>query len=139
MYRLKNIILGLGLGLVFASLININVQSKNITNDFIIKEAAKNGLIVIDPKDIINKNVDLVNINSIYKEDEGIDIEINIEKEFNLNDIAGILFNKELIDNKQEFIDYINDFNKKIQCGVFYIKKGSSIEEIINIITNQDG
>ncbi|MCK9216538.1 MAG: hypothetical protein M0P77_01265 [Firmicutes bacterium] len=135
MYRIKNIILGLGLGLVMASLININVQNKRITDDFIIKEAAKKGLLIIDPKDLINKSIDLENISDTREEES---VKIVIEEKCGLHELTDVLFKSELIDDKQEFINYIKNFDKSIKCGSFSIKKGSTIDEIVNIITNQD-
>ncbi len=136
MFRLKNIIFGFGLGLVMSSLININVQNKSITDDFIAKEASKKGLLVIDPKDLINKNIDLEDLSNNYSEEENI--EIIIEEDYDLNKLADVFSKNELILDKQEFIDYIKRCNKDIQYGLFSIKKGSKIDEIVNIITNPD-
>lgn len=133
-YKFKNIILGLGLGLALASLININVQNKHLTEDIIIKEAIKKGLVVIDPKELINKNSELVSVESINKDE--INVEIIIEEKSNIFDTADLLLNKELIDNKEEFMDFMKNLNKSLQHGVFYIKKGANMEEIVNIITN---
>lgn len=135
MYKIKNIILGLGLGLVMASLININVQNRRITDDFIIKEAAKKGLLIIDPKDLINKSIDLESISDTHSEEN---VKIVIEKEYSLYELTDILFKSELIDDKQKFINHIKDYDKNFQCGSYIIKKGSTIDEIVNIITNQD-
>ncbi len=135
MYRLKNILLGLGLGLVLASLININVVNKNITNDFIVKAAIKNGLIVIDPKDIINKENELSNTNNTINVDKNDIIEIKIKEDHSIKDIADMLYNNGLIDDKDIFLDYFNNSSDQVKRGIFYIKKGLGIKEVINTIS----
>lgn len=138
MYNLKNIMLGFGLGLVLASLININIQNKNVTIDFIKSEALKKGLIVIDPKDVINKDTDLSSIDSDnHNNKDAVAIEVTIEKGYDSYKTADILLNSGLIEDKKMFIDCLNDCKKPnlIKHGVFFIKKGSSLEEIIDIIT----
>lgn len=140
MYNLKNIMLGFGLGLVLTSLININIQNKNVTIDFIKSEAQKKGLIIIDPKDIINKNIDIPidNDNVNHSKDDSIVVEVKIEKGFDSYKTADVLYYNGLIEDKKGFIECLSDCRKTdlIQYGVFSIKKGSSIEEIIDIITH---
>lgn len=142
MYNLKNIILGFGLGLVLASLININVNSRDVTIDFIKSEALKKGLILIDPKDVINKNIDFTDVNSNnYGDKKDNVVEIIVEEGSDCHKVADVLFNNELIKDKKEFINYLYERKKteNIQYGIFFIKEGSNMEEIANIITNANG
>ena len=139
MYNLKNVMLGFGLGLVLSSLININVQSKDVTIDFIKSEALKKGLIIVDPKDVINKSISLTDAKSDdYENREIVIVEVRIEKGFDSYKTADVLFNEGLIEDKKTFIDLLYECKKtnSIQCGVFFIQKGTGVEEIINIITN---
>lgn len=140
MYNLKNIMLGFGLGLIVTSLININIQNKNVTVDFIKSEAQKKGLIIVDPKDVINKSIDISIDNDSGSRDKNDStlVEVKIEKGFDSNKTADVLYYNGLIEDKKDFIERLSDCNKTdlIQYGVFFIKKGSSIEEIIDIITN---
>lgn len=140
-YNFKNVMLGFGLGLVLTSLININIQSKNVTIDFIKSEALKKGLIIIDPKDVINKNNDLSNIDSDnHHNKDTVVVEVKIEKDFDSYKTADALLNYGLIEDKKVFIDRLNNCKKTdlINHGIFFIEKGSTIEEIIDIITNSN-
>jgi len=53
-YNLKNIMLGLGIGLVLSSMINISAGSKELTLEEIKKEAQKHGLVVFSKEEIID-------------------------------------------------------------------------------------
>lgn len=140
MYNLKNVMLGFGLGLVLSSLININVQSKDVTIDFIKNEALKKGLIIVDPKDIINKNISLTDAKSDDNNNREIVFEVRIEEGFDSYKTADVLFDEGLIKDKKAFIDLLYECKKtnSIQCGVFFIQKGTGMKEIINIITNSN-
>mgnify|MGYP000903922426 CR=1 FL=1 len=54
-YDIKGIILGIGIGLVLSSIINININSRALTDDFIKAEASKRGFMIVNPKDLIDK------------------------------------------------------------------------------------
>ncbi|SHJ06333.1 hypothetical protein [Lutispora thermophila] len=155
-YDIKGIILGIGIGLVFSSIVNINMNQKAIDDDFIRAEASKRGFIILKPEDLIDKdriNEDIKTKEEIEgnmksneedenskKEDEEIsDEEISFEilKGYNSYDTAEVLLNSGLISDKDVFINRIRkrDKQRNIQTGVFIIKKGTSIDDIINIIT----
>ena len=53
------------------------------------------------------------------------------------NQIANILVSKGLVESKSEFIDKVVEMGveKKLKSGTFKIAKGSSLEEIVNIIS----
>ncbi|HOE56588.1 MAG TPA: hypothetical protein PLL98_01510 [Bacillota bacterium] len=53
-YHLKNIILGIGIGLVFSSMVNINVGFNELTVEEIKKEAEKHDLIILTREEFIN-------------------------------------------------------------------------------------
>lgn len=54
-YNLKNIMLGIGIGLIIASIANINKGDREMTVEEIRKEAQKHDLIVLTVDEIINK------------------------------------------------------------------------------------
>ncbi len=57
-FNIKNIVLGIGIGLVFSSMINIGTYGRELTVEEIKKEASKHNLIILDNEDIlINKSL----------------------------------------------------------------------------------
>lgn len=53
-YNLKNIALGIGIGLVISSVINISFGNREMTVEEIKKEAAKHNLIILTKEEILN-------------------------------------------------------------------------------------
>jgi hypothetical protein len=53
-YNLKNIVLGIGIGLVISSMINISISNRELTVEEIKKEAAKHNLIILTKEEILN-------------------------------------------------------------------------------------
>lgn len=53
-YSIKNISLGIGIGLIISSMININAGSRELTAEEIKKEAVKHDLIVFTREEILN-------------------------------------------------------------------------------------
>jgi rhodanese-related sulfurtransferase len=53
-YSLKNIMLGIGIGLVISSMVNLSAGSKELTAEEIKNEAAKHNLIVLTKEEILN-------------------------------------------------------------------------------------
>lgn len=135
-YSLKNICLGVGIGLIIASMANINMAPQKLTKDEIKKEAEQYNLIVIDKKDMINKETEQPK-DSIEQQNEQ-SVVIVIESGTNSEAIAEKLLNSKLIGSKQEFLNRLREVNKenKVQIGSFTIPIGSSLDKIIEIITS---
>ncbi|HQI15450.1 MAG TPA: endolytic transglycosylase MltG [Bacillota bacterium] len=129
-YNLKNIMLGLGIGLVLSSMINISAGSKELTLEEIKKEAQKHGLVVFSKEEIIDsQNKD--NTSLIEK------ITVEIKSGMNSESIAALLRQKGIIDNSGAFIDKLKKADKetKLKEGTYEIPKGAGYDEIISILT----
>jgi len=129
-YNLKNIMLGLGIGLVLSSMINISAGSKELTLEEIKKEAQKHGLVVFSKEEIIDsQNKD--NTSLIEK------ITVEIKSGMNSESIAALLQQKGIIDNSGAFIDKLKKADKetKLKEGTYEIPKGAGYDEIISILT----
>lgn len=135
-YSLKNICLGIGIGLILASMANINITPKKLTKEEIKREAEQYNLIVIDKKDMINKEPEQQKDSLEQQEEQSV--VIVIESGTNSEAIAEKLLNNKLIGTKQEFLYRLRELNKesKVQIGSFNIPVGSSLDKIIEIITS---
>jgi len=141
LYDIRGIMLGMGIGLVLSGIINININGKDLSDDYIKTEAIKRGFIVINPEDIINKEIK----NNEIKDDEKIDTEVSEKEEIKIEiikgsnsyDVAELLMKSGLILDAKEFLSRLKELDKerKIQYGVYIIKKGTSYNDIIDIIT----
>lgn len=137
-YSLKNIFLGIGIGLIIASMANINTAPKRLTIDEIKREAEQYNLIVINAQDMIKKQPE-ESEKPAPKESvtEAQNITIVIESGATSEGIAEKLLANSLISSKQEFLDRLRGLKKesKVQIGSFNIPKGSSLDKIIETIT----
>ncbi|MGB7606556.1 MAG: hypothetical protein WBL93_13885 [Lutisporaceae bacterium] len=135
-YSLKNICLGIGIGLILASMANINITPKKLTKEEIKREAEQYNLIVIDKKDMINKEPEQPKDSLEQQEEQSV--VIVIESGTNSEAIAEKLINNKLIGTKQDFLNRLRELNKesKVQIGSFNIPIGSSLDKIIEIITS---
>ena len=141
LHNIKGIILGIGIGLVLSSVININ--ERTLTDDYIKAEASKRGYMIVNPKDLITKektiegnyNSELIENKQSSKEIE--EIRFDIIKGYNSYETAKVLLDNGLIANKDEFLDRLHEKKKedKIQYGSFVLVKGLNYDEIIDIIT----
>ena len=75
--------------------------------------------------------------NEEVKETENVVINITIPSGSLPNEIANILVSNGLVESKSEFINKVVEMGveTKLKSGTFKIPKGSSIEEIVNIIS----
>lgn len=144
-YDAKAIILGIGIGLVISSIININIVGKTLTDDFIKVEASKRGFVIMDPKDLIDKEKTEDQNNNLgeskeMKEEKAENEEIKVEfiKGYNSYEAAEALLDKGIIIDKDGFINRLKERGKtdKIQYGSFILKRNLSYDDIIDIITN---
>lgn len=144
-YNLKNIFLGIGIGMILTSVLNISFGDKELTLQDIKNEAQKHNLIVISANDLIDKKGHSSNGENIISSKDNprtvdkVDnfAEVNIEKGSGSEKVAKILKDKELINDEATFINELVKQNKSniIQYGKYNIKKGIEIQELIKIIT----
>lgn len=77
---------------------------------------------------------------SVYSDDNIPEINITVifPEGISVTDKARILYESGLIDDQEKFLNIVNTYNleDKIGIGEFSIRKGSSLEEIINQISN---
>jgi len=140
-YNLKNIMLGIGIGLVFSSMINISIGSKELTVEEIKKEAEKHNLIVLSKEEIIN-NQPSPEESSIAPEAEAEEpgsaekIEVNITAGMSSESIADLLKEKGLVIDTKAFLKRIEELEKEnvLKVGKFLIPVNSDYDEIISII-----
>lgn len=150
-YSLKNICLGIGIGLILASMANISIAPRSLTEDEIRREAAKHNLMVVAAKDLINKQpeVDKEIQEQSKQEEQQKPVQptaeaaeqlsvITVKSGSTSESIAELLLNNKLIDNKQAFINRLKELKKesKLQIGTFKIPSGASKDRIIEIITS---
>lgn len=145
-YSIKNISLGIGIGLIIASVANISTTSTSLTEDEIRREAAKRNLIVMNAKDLIQKQPEQVKQNQEQAkpvepktpEKQEQTMVIVIESGTTSQGIAELLLSNKLIESKQTFLDRLSELKKesKLQIGTFKIPAGSSTDRIIEIITS---
>lgn len=144
-YSIKNICLGIGIGLVIASVANLGAAPKSMTVEELKTEAQKHNLIVMDAKELIQKQPDKDNETTEQtppatpqeNKEQGT-VQIVIKSGATSESIAQLLLEGKLIDNKQAFLDRLKELKKesKVQIGSFNVNKGSSIDQIIDTITS---
>lgn len=137
-YSIKNICLGIGIGLIITSIANISAAPKSLSKEQIINEANKYGLIVMDAKALIQKQPPKPETVQQDKPKQTESSTIAIESGNSSEDIAEKLISNKLIDNKQTFISKLKELNKenKVQIGTFKIQQGASLDEIIDTLTS---
>lgn len=146
-YSIKNICLGIGIGLVFSAIVNINTAPKSLTVEEIRSAAAKHNLIVMDAKDVIQKQpvqeapTSEAPIQNEPAKQDNLSQEqttvIVINSGTNADGIAELLISNKLIESKQAFLSRLTELEKesKLQIGTFQIPTGASMDKIIEIIT----
>ena len=149
-YSIKNICLGIGIGLVIASIANISAAPKSLSADEIKREAAKLGLIVMEPKDLIQKQPQesKEEHQQVNEPEQQTPAEqepsrqeqttvIVIKSGSSSESIAELLLSNKLIADKKVFLNRLTELNKesKLQIGTFKIPAGASVDKIIEIIT----
>jgi hypothetical protein len=141
-YNLKNIMLGIGIGLVVSSMINISIGSKELTVEEIKKEAEKHNLIVLSKEDIINNQSPAddsslspdTEIEHSTSEDK---VEVNIISGMSSENIADLLKEKGLVSDTKAFLARLEEVDKEnvLKVGSFEIPGNSDFDEIISILT----
>ncbi len=142
------VLLGFGIGILMTtSLFYFNpiIRYETLTEDEIKQKASELGMYelhsVID--DCEDKEVNLELNKSIQnKEDKALEeqdsiMDFEIKQGENTEIIIERLFEKGIIEDKDEFLDLVKKQNveKKFQYGKYKINKGISYNELLNIIT----
>ena len=132
------LVIGISIGLLLGSSINI-LANKNHNQDENKKQNEFDQKInnEIQNSDTDNKITSEERIKQDNKDTE-MYINIIIQNGFTSNKVADILYENELIFNKNDFLTLLRclDLSSKLRVGEKTIKKGSSMIEIIDIITN---
>jgi len=110
-YSLKNIMLGIGIGLVFSSMININMGNSELTAEEIKKEALKHNLIVLTKEEILsNQTPEAVEPSQTTpvpaatpSVNEG-KITVNVESGMSSESIANLLKESGIINDTKAFL-----------------------------------
>lgn len=158
-YSLKNIALGIGIGLVISSFANINAGQRQLTVEEFKREADRLGYYVVDMKEMIKKNSDANSTDQAKGEGQGGPaltpvatpvatpaptpevveiIEVRIKRGSVSDTVAEALLEKGLIENRKAFLNKLFAAKKSssLQYGRFLIPKGAAIEDIILILTS---
>ncbi|SHK44734.1 beta/alpha barrel domain-containing protein [Tepidibacter formicigenes] len=127
-------VIGFSIGLIVSSSINI-INNKNINKkepEVLNKQELLKNTIKEEKK---VKEIPKATVADKPKEEF---VTIIIENGYTSQKVADILYNDGLIQHKEDFLTLLKSLNlsSKIRVGEKTIKKGSSILEIINIITS---
>lgn len=146
-FNLKNIMLGIGIGLVISSMANINKDRGELTVEEIKREAEKHDLVVISIEDIIDKkekkespSVQAGEPKPAPTQEQVTDsqkIDISIENGMTSEKIADLLAEKGLIKEAKEFSKRVGELGveDRLKVGNYEITKGTGVDEIIKILT----
>lgn len=143
-YSLKNIVLGIGIGFVIASMANINADSRPMTVEEIKKEAGKHNLIILTAEQVINqqrtdqdKEPAAAPTPTSAPSRGNETVTIRIESGATSEQAADLLRNAGLIDDTRRFIERLGALGKdrRLQMGEFTIRKDIGMEELIEILT----
>lgn len=148
-YSIKNICLGIGIGLIIAAMANLNAASRTLSKNEIISQAQQYGLVIMDAKDYIikqpqNETAQPEPAKEPDKEERPQEqpktpatVVLEIKRGATSETIADQLLEKKLVKSKQTFLERLTERKKvnKLQVGSFEIPSGASIDQIIDIIT----
>ncbi len=159
-YNLKNILLGIGMGLIVAAVLNISADSREMTVEEIKKEAAKHNLIVLAQEEIMDSQspentpsptpsaeptptptaavtpTAAPSPTTAPPASEG-KITVDVKSGMSSEDITDLLAEAGLLNDKKAFMQRLGELeaDTKLKMGSFEIPKGSSHEAIIKLLT----
>ncbi len=146
--RIKNeIILGMGIGFLMASLLSIilyqpNLDTTNQLNVDKIQEYSKNNGYVFIKEDEYNIKIEQIKNEITEKliKEYSSKVNIFITKGMSADQIANYLFQAELIKNELDFLEYLrnNNLENKIKFGFYILDRKMNMSEIIKIITSTE-
>lgn len=149
-YNLKNILLGIGIGLIIASMINISMGDKDMTVEQIRKEAAKYNLIVLTSEEIMSTRTPAENeapadtptatpapTEAAKPAAPGEKVTVTVTSGMSSEGISNLLAEAGLLKDKKAFMERLNELgmDSRLKVGTFEIVKGSEFDEIIRILT----
>jgi hypothetical protein len=106
------------LGMIYPEEVNTNLNEETNINE--------------DAENRLETSLDI-------NEEQNESVTIRIEYGMTSESVANLLLAEDIIDDMESFLLYFidNNLTKKIRVGIYEIEKGSSFEDIGNIITNQ--
>ena len=147
--KILYLILGIGIGIISANTlysIYPKIEYVQLSDEAIIEKSRNLGMVSLKENIKVEKDIE----NNSKQEDKIVEIEepeietepeierqIKIEYGWTLKKVALELYEKEVIDNKEEFIDYVKGkkLSTSIRVGIHTFKNTPSYDEIIEIIT----
>lgn len=144
-YSLKNIFLGVGIGLIIASMVNISMGSSELTVEEIKQEAQKHGLIVLSKEEIMADQPPADEPAPTATPSpapppaaQGEKITITVESGMSSEDITNLLDAAGLLKDRKAFIQRLGELgmDSRLRVGTFEIAKGTENDEIIRILTS---
>lgn len=121
----------------------MSTKKEKLTDDEIIDRATKLGMVLEETID--NDSDEEISIEGIEKlteneqtSQESDTVEIDINYGMGSEEVAKILFNNKVVDNAQEFDNYLmkNKFAHRIKIGTYEFKLNSTYKEVMKIFTN---
>lgn len=128
------ILLGVGIGIIITSvffLLNPKVQYKEYSNEEIMEKATELGMVTI--KESLSTN----NEKNIKEEEIQKEMKFSIKSGQPLVEIANNLFESGIIEDKQEFIQFIEDkkMDKRLRPGDYVLNRNLSYTTIMKILS----
>ncbi|MFV9509830.1 endolytic transglycosylase MltG [Tepidibacillus sp. LV47] len=150
MFRNRNFLMGLGIGLMISSFIFMILPTKN-QDDFSTKDQSK-PLSIQEIKEAANKYgyqlytkeeiEQIKNKNQILlqpNKDKATPISFRIDKGMSTNEIADLLYKQHIIKDKQEFLKILQKQGlvKEIKAGTYTYSPNMTMKDVIVLITNK--
>ncbi len=154
-YNIKSIMLGIGIGLVFSSMINISMDKSELSVEEIKLEALRHDLIVLTKDEIINNQPSeksetevptpentssekpALENNQTKTVDSEVSIKVEILSGMSSEAITKLLKENGVISDEKAFQRRLRELNveNKLKIGIYNIPKGSNHDEIIRMLT----
>jgi len=143
-YSLKNVLLGIGIGLIIASMANISTGGRELTVEEIKQEAQKHGLIVLSKEEIMADQppegeppAPATPSPTAPPAAQGEKITITVESGMSSEDITSLLDAAGLLKDRKAFTQRLGELgmDSRLRVGTFEIAKGTENDEIIRILT----
>lgn len=148
----KQLILGIAIGIFVSSFVfflsfkmseisnnlpvSSNEKTMEIDDDYIIDRATEMGMIFFDKVLFENKGGLIDDDGDIVVSSDDY-VYVTIPKNCSTEDVANILQREGLVEDKEEFVDFVVSENMatKLRYGEFLIPKNSSYEDLIELLT----